>query len=168
MAPTSALASRGRVEQARPMHQIRLSTGVDMYKKIMVAIGDDASSPIALQEAVHIARTNGADLCIVHAVAEDDSEDSEAGKQEGQRLLDWARGEATTTCSVEARLLKAEGEYGLNGIATAVAGAITEWGADLLVVGTQGRRGLERLVIGSVAEKLVDTVEISILLARPH
>jgi nucleotide-binding universal stress UspA family protein len=69
---------------------------------------------------------------------------------------------------VEARLLKAEGEYGLNGIATAVAGAITEWGADLLVVGTQGRRGLERLVIGSVAEKLVDTVEISILLARPH
>jgi nucleotide-binding universal stress UspA family protein len=75
---------------------------------------------------------------------------------------------ASATLPVEARLLKAEGEYGVNGIAAAVADAITEWGADLLVVGTKGRRGLERLVIGSVAEKLVDTVEISILLVRPH
>lgn len=139
-----------------------------MYKKVMVAVGDDASSPIALQEALHIARTDGAALCIVHAVAEDDVEDSAALKQEGERLLDKAKSEAAAICPVEARLLKAEGEYGLNGIAAAVADAITEWGADLLVVGTKGRRGLERLVIGSVAEKLVDTVEISILLVRPH
>jgi nucleotide-binding universal stress UspA family protein len=60
------------------------------------------------------------------------------------------------------------GEYGLNSIAEVVANAAAEWGADLLVVGTKGRRGLERLVIGSVAEKLVHTVEISILLVRSH
>ena len=140
-----------------------------MYKKIMVAVGDDASSPLALQEAAHIARANGAALCIVHAVAEDDAEeDSEEGKQEGQRLLDRARNEVSAILPVEARLLEAEAEYGLNGIAAAVAGANVEWGADLLVVGTKDRRGLERLVIGSVAGRLVDTVEVSILLVRPH
>jgi nucleotide-binding universal stress UspA family protein len=143
-----------------------------MYKKVMVAIGEDASSPIALQEALHIALTDGAQLCIVHAVTEENSGDgfdsSDPGRQEGQQLLDRARSDASATLPVEARLLKAEGEYGVNGIAAAVADAITEWGADLLVVGTKGRRGLERLVIGSVAERLVDTVEISILLVRPH
>src|SRR5690349_17408856 len=142
-----------------------------MYKKVMVAIGEDASSPIALQEALHIALTDGAQLCIVHAVTEVDGNDPDSadhGKQESRRLLDRARSMASATLPVEARLLKAEGEYGVNGIAAAVADAITEWGADLLVVGTKGRRGLERLVIGSVAEKLVDTVEISILLVRPH
>jgi nucleotide-binding universal stress UspA family protein len=69
---------------------------------------------------------------------------------------------------VETRLLGAVEEYGLNSIAEVIAGAAAEWKADLLVVGTKGRRGLERLVIGSVAEKLVRTVEISILLVRPH
>lgn len=143
-----------------------------MYKKVMVAIGEDASSSIALQEALHVARTDGAQLCIVHAVTEEEGDDSAdssgSGIREGQRLLESAKSEASATLAVEARLLKAEGEYGVNGIAAAVADAITEWGADLLVVGTKGRRGLERLVIGSVAEKLVDTVEISILLVRPH
>ncbi|HVW63408.1 MAG TPA: universal stress protein [Nitrosospira sp.] len=140
-----------------------------MYKKVMVAIGDDASSPVALREASHIARTDGAQLCIVHAVTEegdDGGSDIGSGEREGRQLLDRARNEVSAILPAEARLLKAEGEYGLNGIAAAVAGAITEWGADLLVVGTKGRRGLERLVIGSVAEKLVDTVEISILLVR--
>ena len=56
----------------------------------------------------------------------------------------------------------------MNGVSEAIANAVTEWGADLLVVGTKGRRGLERLVIGSVAGQLVNTVDISILLVRPH
>ena len=42
---------------------------------------------------------------------------------------------------VETRLLEAEGEYGLKGISEAIAHAAEEWGADLLVVGTKGRRG---------------------------
>jgi nucleotide-binding universal stress UspA family protein len=143
-----------------------------MYKKVMVAIGEDASSSVALEEALHIALTDGAQLCIVHAVTEenrgDDSDSAGPGTREGQQLLDRARNKASATIPVEARLLKAEGEYGVNGIAAVVADAITEWGADLLVVGTKGRRGLERLVIGSVAERLVDTAETSILLVRPH
>jgi nucleotide-binding universal stress UspA family protein len=149
-----------------------INLGVNMYKKVMVAIGEDASSPLALREALHIALNDSAQLCIVHAVTEeevDDSADSSgSGILKGQQLLDSAKSEASATLAVEARLLKAEGQYGVNGIAAAVADAITEWGADLLVVGTKGRRGLERLVIGSVAEKLVDTAEISILLVRPH
>jgi len=64
--------------------------------------------------------------------------------------------------------LEADILYGLESISTVIAAAAKEWGADLLVVGTANRRGLERFVIGSVAEQLVSKVESSILLVRPE
>jgi nucleotide-binding universal stress UspA family protein len=139
-----------------------------MYKKIMVAIGNDETSPFALQEALHIASRDGAKLCVVHAAAKADDEKSKKNEQAGVALLEEARSLAGAQAQVEIRLLSDVGEYGLNSIAEVIANAAAEWGADLLMVGTKGRRGLERLVIGSVAEKLVHTVEISILLVRPH
>jgi nucleotide-binding universal stress UspA family protein len=139
-----------------------------MYKKVMVAIGDDETSPFALREALHIASKDGAKLCVVHAIAKTDDEESRKNEQAGASLLEQAKSSAGAQAQVETRLLKDVGEYGLNSIAEVVANAAAEWGADLLVVGTKGRRGLERLVIGSVAEKLVHTVEISILLVRSH
>ena len=39
--------------------------------------------------------------------------------------------------------------------------------AELLVVGTHGRRGLERMVLGSVAETLVRDAPCDVLVARP-
>ena len=74
----------------------------------------------------------------------------------------------TEALAVETRLLEADGQYGLSGVSEAIGSAAAEWGADLLVVGTKGRRGLERLVIGSVAGKLVNTVGMSIFLVRLH
>jgi len=139
-----------------------------MYKKIMVAIGNDETSPFALQEALHIASRDSAKLCVVHAAVKADDEESKKNEQAGVALLEQARSLAGAQARVEIRLLSHVGEYGLNSIAEVIANAATEWGADLLMVGTKGRRGLERLVIGSVAEKLVHTVEISILLVRPH
>ena len=83
-------------------------------------------------------------------------------------MLEQAKSTAAETLTVETRLLEAEGQYGLSGVSEAISNAVSGWGADLLVVGTKGRRGLERLVIGSVAGKLVNTVDISIFLVRLH
>ena len=134
-----------------------------MYKKIMVAISNDEISRNALKEALHIATIYGARICIVHAVAETDSNDQ--SNDAGLELLKEAQSTANAL-AVETRLLEIDGQYGLNGVSEAISNAVTEWQADLLVVGTTGRRGLERLVIGSVAGKLVDTVDTSIFLAR--
>lgn len=40
--------------------------------------------------------------------------------------------------------------------------------ADLLVVGTHGRRGLSKMLLGSVAEELVRTARLPVLIARPR
>ena len=135
-----------------------------MYKKIMVAIDGSKVSMSALQEGLHIANSYGAKLCIVHVIG--DSED--ADQQVGNDLLNQARSTVPSTQSVETRLVQAEAEYGLNGVSDAIASAVKDWNADLLVVGTANRRGLERMVIGSVAEQVIAKVESSILLVRPR
>ena len=136
----------------------------------MVAISDDEISRNALKEAQHIAAAYSAKICIVHAFAEagDYDESSDAGRQDGLDLLEQAKSTSSEALAVETRLLEADGQYGLSGVSEAIGSAAAEWGADLLVVGTKGRRGLERLVIGSVAGKLVNTVDMSIFLVRLH
>jgi universal stress protein A len=41
-----------------------------------------------------------------------------------------------------------------------------DWGADLIVVGSHGRTGLERLLLGSVAESVVRHATSSVLVVR--
>jgi nucleotide-binding universal stress UspA family protein len=131
---------------------------ISMYNKIMVAIDNSEMSQSVLQEALHIAGSYGAKLYIVHAASNSDD----------ASLLENARIAAGTALDVEIRLLEVDAEYGLNGIAEAIANAAAEWEADLVVVGTANRRGLERLVLGSVAEQLVSKIGASILLVRLH
>lgn len=135
-----------------------------MFSKIMVAIDGSENSMEALGEAKNIALSYQATLCIVHAVADADDNDL----KDGLKLLEQAKSVVGDSLQIETRLLQAEAEYGLNGIMEAVAGAAREWGPDLVVVGSAHRRGLERLVIGSVAEQLVGQVDASILLVRPR
>ena len=132
-----------------------------MYKKIMVAVDGSEAANKALSEAENIAKTYDAALCIVHSIGSD----SDAEKKIGAEILEQAKS-SVSTLSVETRLLNAEVEYGLNGVTEAIAAAATDWAADLLVVGTANRRGLERFFVGSVAEQLVAKVSSSILLVR--
>jgi nucleotide-binding universal stress UspA family protein len=135
-----------------------------MFMKILVAIDGSESSVLALGEAKLLAVSHQAMLRIVYAVT--DSEESD--EQTGRKLLKQAKSSVGNEVTAETRLLQAEAIYGLNGIAEAIASAANEWGADLVVVGSSHRRGLERLVIGSVAEQLIAKVDASILLIRPQ
>ena len=135
-----------------------------MFMKVMVAIDGSETSLEALKEAKNIAASYHGTLRIVYAVGNSDDADQQAGL----KLLEQAKSAVGDGLEIETRLLHAEAEYGLNGITEAITIAVNEWGADLLVVGTANRRGLERLVIGSVAEQLIAMVDASILLVRPR
>jgi len=137
-----------------------------MYKKIMVALDDSETAMRALAEAENIAKTYHAELCIAHAIVLTMGGDVEADKKNGQAIIDRARS-TITTHDVETRLLVSDTGFGLNGITESIATAVADWNADLVVVGTANRRGLERFLIGSVAEQLVTQVNASILLVRP-
>ncbi len=49
-----------------------------------------------------------------------------------------------------------------------IARAIREVHADLVVMGTHGRRGLSRVLMGSVAEEVVRRAECPVLLVKPQ
>jgi nucleotide-binding universal stress UspA family protein len=135
-----------------------------MFMKVMAAIDGSATSMKALMEAKHMAFSRHAMLRIVYALSNSDDADQEAGL----KLLAQAKSVIGEGVYAETRVLHADAVYGLTGIAEAIANAANEWGADLVVVGTKNRRGLERLVIGSVAEQLIAKVDASVLLVRPH
>jgi nucleotide-binding universal stress UspA family protein len=62
----------------------------------------------------------------------------------------------------ESRLL--ETETPAQGVATALAGEIAAWPADLVVAGTRGRTGMSRLLLGSVAEGIARVSAVPVLL----
>jgi nucleotide-binding universal stress UspA family protein len=51
--------------------------------------------------------------------------------------------------------------------AAAIVQVAVDYDADMIVVGTHGRRGLERLLVGSVAQEIVRRASCPVLIARP-
>jgi len=47
-----------------------------------------------------------------------------------------------------------------------IVGQAKKWGADLIVLGTHGRRGVRRLVLGSDAEQVVRSSPVPVMLVR--
>lgn len=148
-----------------------------MYQKIIVAIDDSETSRCALQEAAQLAKAHGARLCVLHVADE--------------TLLGMHNRTFSTTLNVDhareaireaGRKLLAEAKAGLDGIdaetslaeaaqqrvSEVIVDSAQQWGADLIVLGTHGRRGLQRLILGSVAEQLVRIAPVSVLLVRKH
>ena len=132
-----------------------------MFPRILVALDGSDTSKLALQAALALARSEQAELQPVYVVdipyigmeapGFDPSIVLDALREEGKAVLaDAASQMASFGVRGAPRLLElpAIGED----IAQGIEHAAREWHADLIVMGTHGRRGLRRLVLGSVAE----------------
>lgn len=148
-----------------------------MYKRILVAVDASTTGELALKTAIALARDAGAPLRIVHALdtvsinlgiefpiqADTTSELT----RRGEALLRSAAGSAEAAgVTVETTLLSIS-TLELR-IAEAIVADADAWGADLIVVGTHGRRGLSRLFLGSVAEGIARVANTPVLLVRAH
>lgn len=148
-----------------------------MYKKIFVAIDDSPTSQKALAEAIYLAKTSNATLCIAHAADEsllaqhgmglgsyiDVDRTKQAIQDTSNALLDdAAKLAAAAGITAEKSLLEASDKR----VAELIAEGAESWGADLIVVGTHGRRGFARLLVGSVAENLTRLATTSLLMVR--
>ena len=148
-----------------------------MYKRIMVAVDESFMTSQVMEAAIELAKATGAQVAICHAIDETILAQREVammlpnsvGKTEARmrlgaqgfldRLLETAR-----AAGVEADIKLVESEQ--KHVSDMLIDAAGEWQADLLVVGTHGRRGIERFFVGSVAERLVRKGQTSLLLVR--
>lgn len=146
-----------------------------MFKRILVAIDASPTSDAALETAIRLAAEAGGRVRIVHAV---DTLSLSLGVEfpvpvdlpesvvnNGQALLERAAAVATAAgVAAETALLRID----LAGkrLAEAIAEDADAWPADLLVVGSHGRRGMNRLFLGSVAEGIARVAGKPVLLIR--
>ena len=145
-----------------------------VYKRIMVPVDGSATSTAGLNEALRLARNQSAKLRLIHIVDEMMVfGTSEAGlniepvlesmKRTGKRVLDRAVKLAAT------RGVRAETELWENAtgrVAEALVARAKRWRADLIVMGTHGRRGVNRMLLGSDAELVVRNSPAPVLLVR--
>lgn len=145
-----------------------------MYQHILVAVDGSDTSNLALEHAVKLALDQHAKLRIAHVVdllnwdgafLVDINQLQETFRQSGRKILEKAQDTSREAgMEAEPRLLEIE----TPGYRTAdlIEEEARSWSADLIVVGTHGRRGLHRLFLGSVAEGIVRGATVPVLLIR--
>lgn len=145
-----------------------------MYKRILVGIDGSFPAVLALDEAIKLAREQGAKLRILHVV---DSglvvspnvpsanlvESEPARVEEGRSILESA-GDRARKEGVEAQTVLLEEMTHQPG--QLIVDQAVEWPADLIVCGTHGRRGVRRLLLGSDSEYVVRRTPVPVLLVR--
>jgi len=147
-----------------------------MYKRILAPVDGSNTSNLALDEAIRLAHNQNAELRLVHVIDEamlnGDIEGfmniatlRDALRQAGGNILkkgsDLAAQHGITA---ETALLETFGAR----IASVIVEKAKRCQADLIVVGTHGRRGFDRFFMGSVAEGVARIAPMPILLVRGH
>ncbi len=144
------------------------------YRQILVPIDGSATAERALQEAIRLA-DGEARLRLVYVLEEifpldtegyafiDYATLQEAVRHTGERTLDQAAKQARQSgAATETALLEAKGER----LANVINDEARRGQADLIVIGTHGRSGLNRLLLGSVAEGVARSAPVPVLLVR--
>jgi len=144
-----------------------------MYAKIMVAIDGGSVAMRALDEAIRMAQRQGADLILVHVIeyphiyvpdlGYDPAAITEALLNDGKRIL--AKAESLVKAGrIGYRSLLINERNSFDSIAGQLQKLADEHDADLVVLGTHGRGGYKRLLLGSVAEEFLRSSRRPVLL----
>ena len=144
------------------------------YKRILVPVDGSSTSNAGLKEALKLAHARNAKLCLLHIMDEHmifispeaapnmqvilDSMRSDGGKIL-KRAAQAARGKGfrTQTALVESRGLR---------VSDSIVREAKRWHADIIVMGTHGRRGMNRLIMGSDADLVVRYAGVPVLLVH--
>ena len=146
-----------------------------MYRRILVPVDGSATATLGLRHAVGLAKALGAQIRLLTVVDEllIPSVDAYAPvdlanriailKEGGKKVLDAAAAfVAENAVEPEEALVETHGEH----VSSAILRDAKEWAADLIVMGTHGRRGLTRLLLGSDAERVLRDAPAPVLLVR--
>jgi nucleotide-binding universal stress UspA family protein len=146
-----------------------------MYGNIVVAVDRSKPAMRALNEAIHMASVSKAKLCAVYVR---DTSASFVSEYCGDRAaMQAASDEEASLVVANARRNFSErgvtGDVsvtGLESLSDDVASCLQRWvqrhGADLVVIGTHGRKGVRRLWEGSIAERFVRIATCPVLVVQ--
>jgi nucleotide-binding universal stress UspA family protein len=143
-----------------------------LFHRILMATDFTPASEPALKEAIEMAKGNGTELLIAHAYHPPDlvlTQSVAAGVyEEWDQNLRAETEEKLQPLLGKARLegVKAQGLVLSGAPYEAIAEAAKENDADLIVMGTHGRKGVSRFFVGSVASRVISTAPCPVMTVR--
>lgn len=144
------------------------------YKRILIAVDGSPTSNAGLEEALKLAKDQGATVGLLHVVDELGIVSAPEGLINSGAMIEVLRQGGEQIMRRVAALVRKRGfapeTRVVEAIGTRVADVIVKhakrWRADLIVMGTHGRRGINRMFMGSDAELVVRTAPVPVLLVR--
>lgn len=144
-----------------------------MYQKILLAVDDSHASELALSQAIILARSTGSEVQALFVVS---SETGGLIRKEGTSTEPEISATGQRALADAAKLLQAAGIIHLTKLSEShvlpdqihevIVAEADAWNADLVVMGTHGRRGVNRMVLGSVSEGVISKTAKPVLLVR--
>ena len=146
-----------------------------MYHRILVPVDGSPTSNAGLAEAVRLAQRLGARIRLLHVVDELPIAVSAEGlggmsidllgllREAGEQVLAQARSRVEAA-GVPVDVVLVDSLSGR--LADHVTAQAQAWPADLIVIGTHGRRGIGRMLLGSDAEQVLRHAPVPVLLFR--
>ncbi|BCA96576.1 universal stress protein A [Legionella antarctica] len=146
------------------------------YKNIMLAIDGSNVSNAAVEEINRLTKGKRIHLRVVHVVDEkmvycggpgfDHSLIINSLKEEGAEVLESAVKIIEKQSAIKVEKFLLELKVFRETIADMIVAEAADWPADLLVIGSHGRRGFSHFFLGSVAEQVVRNATIPVLIVR--
>ncbi|MDM0116358.1 universal stress protein [Variovorax sp. J22R133] len=146
-----------------------------MYQRILVPIDGSETALKGLDEALKVAKLTGASVRLIHIVDQlsyvtgfetfvtYDKDLLPALERAGEQILQEGRVRAESTgVKTETLLFTSLADP----VCDLVVSQARSWKADLIVIGTHGRRGVSRAMMGSDAEQIVRISPVPVLLVR--
>ena len=139
------------------------------FHNVLIALDDGRVAAHAIDVGIELARALRANTAIINVTESADTYGSDIGiapeqlaelsKEEGRKLLYDARQRLSLDPSV-LEFLEAGNP------SDEIVKAAKAWPADLIIVGSHGRGGVERVLLGSVAEAVVRHAHCPVLVVR--
>ena len=148
-----------------------------MYRRILVPVDGSAASTTGLEHALGLARNQDARVRIMHVIDErilmsamgpygapaNITELLGTMRTEGERTLKAAAAlAARKRVSADTAFVESRGRA----VSESILAEAKRSRADLIVMGTHGRRGFDRLLLGSDAERVLRDATVPVLLVR--
>lgn len=149
-----------------------------MYSRLLVPLDGSPTAQLAVDHAAALARLSGASIVLLHIIEETKHGNGYERPRiyieevrprflaAGQALLDEVAGRLRQDgLAVETVLLEGNGER----VSEIIARQAESSRSDIVILGTHGRRGVDRLLLGSDAEQVARLAPVPVMLVRrPH
>ncbi|MDJ0658537.1 MAG: universal stress protein [Crocosphaera sp.] len=178
-----------QVESREVLNSVAVETNpvTPTYEKILVGIEEGDSSKEVFDTALELAKAQGSQLMILTVIQENlrgnldlpiYSEMTGYGSIYTQEMVEleekliqesleelqlWLK---RLTRKAMDEGIKAESDYSYGEPGSQICGLAKKWGADLIIVGRRGRRGLSELLLGSVSNYVIHHAPCSILVVQ--